>query len=176
MGIRERKDREKEEMRNLILETAYDMFLKLGYADTSLREIAKKMEYSPGTIYLYYKDKDALFYDIQTKCFDMLVQQYQKTAKLKDPLERLKQIGTVYMDFNIKNPQCFNLMFMLDAPLGALVKTDRWEGYGNVAGFFRQTVVECIEKGVIRFTSPVEASLEIWSLAHGGSEEERSCC
>src|SRR5690349_15887583 len=144
MGIIERKEREREEMRNLIVDAAFEMFLKEGYAGTSLRLIAKKIEYSPGTIYLYYRDKEALFFDIQAKCFQNLIAQYQQTEKIKDPLERLRQIGTIYMDFSARNPQCFNLMFMMDGPLSELKKTDRWEKYGNVAGFFRYTVAECI--------------------------------
>lgn len=167
MGIIERKEREREEMRNLIVDAAFEMFLQEGYAGTSLRLIAKKIEYSPGTIYLYYKDKEALFFDIQSRCFNLLIAEYKETEKIKDPLKRLRQIGTVYMDFNARNPQCFNLMFMMDGPLSELKKTDRWDKYGNVAGFFRYTVVECIEKGLINYTNPAEAAIEIWSVAHG---------
>lgn len=167
MGILERKEREREEMRNLIVDAAFEMFLKEGYAGTSLRLIAKKIEYSPGTIYLYYKDKEALFFDIQNKCFHNLIAQYKEVEKIKNPLERLRQIGTVYMDFNARNPQCFNLMFMMDGPLSELKKTDRWEKYGNVSGFFRFTVAECIEQRLIRYTSVAEAAIEIWGVAHG---------
>ena len=76
MGISERKERKKEEMKKNIQDAAFEMFVKEGYAGTSLREIAKKIEYSAATIYLYYKDKDALFYDIQIQCFKKLIQSY----------------------------------------------------------------------------------------------------
>jgi AcrR family transcriptional regulator len=167
MGISDRKEREKEEMRKLIMDTAFQMFLKEGYGGTSLRDIARKIEYSPSTIYLYYQDKEALFYDIQTKCFHELIERYQTVEKIQDPLERLKEIGVVYMDYNIKNPQCFNLMFLLDSPLCAMTREDRWEKYGNVAGFFKYTVAECIEKKRINYSDPVAAGVEIWALAHG---------
>lgn len=167
MGILERKEREREEMRNLIVNTAFEVFVKEGYSGTSLRLIAKKMEYSPGTIYLYYKDKDDLFFDIQQRCFHMLIAQYQETDQISDPLERLRQIGIIYMDFNTRNPQCFSLMFMMEGPLSELRKSDRWEKYGNVAGFFRYTVAECIDKGLIKYTNIAEAAIEIWSVAHG---------
>ena len=167
MGISDRKEREREEMRNLIMNAAFDMFLKEGYEGTSLRLIGKKIEYSPGTIYLYYKDKDALFFDIQTRCFQNIVEQYKKLEKITDPLKRLEQIGLVYFDYNIRNPQCFNLMFLLDAPLGELKKQNRWEGYGNASGFFRVTVAECIEKRLITYTELLPAALEMWGLVHG---------
>ena len=63
MGIAERKEREKMEMHDRILQAATVMFLEDGYEKTSIRNIADKIEYSPATIYLYFKDKDELHQD-----------------------------------------------------------------------------------------------------------------
>ena len=52
MGISERKEREKQEMRRKILDAAFEMFVEVGYERTSIRAIAEKIEYSPATIYL----------------------------------------------------------------------------------------------------------------------------
>ncbi|MBI2419199.1 MAG: helix-turn-helix transcriptional regulator, partial [Ignavibacteriales bacterium] len=57
MGISERKEREKSEMRELVLQTALKLFIDKGYDNVSIRKIANVIEYSPGTIYLYFKDK-----------------------------------------------------------------------------------------------------------------------
>ena len=105
MGIKERKERDKDNMRKIIIDAAFDMFLIEGYDGTSLRKIAKKIEYSPGTIYLYYKDKDALFFEIQAICLRNLLNAYQEVVKLENPFERLRQMGHAYMKFNIENPQ-----------------------------------------------------------------------
>lgn len=64
MGISERKEREREEMKTMITTAAMKMFLEDGYAKTSIRNIADAIEYSPGTIYLYYKDKDELLFEV----------------------------------------------------------------------------------------------------------------
>jgi AcrR family transcriptional regulator len=53
MGISDRKEREKQEMKQLIIDAAMRMFVEDGYEKTSIRNIADKIEYSPGTIYLY---------------------------------------------------------------------------------------------------------------------------
>lgn len=166
MGISERKEREKEEMRKRIIDAAFEMFVKEGYTATSLRLIAKKIEYSPATIYLYYKDKDALFFDIQTRCFDMLVSKYKKIEHLP-PFERLEAIGYIYMEHHLKNPQCFNLVFLLDSPLSEFKRQDRWEKYGNALGFFRFTVAECIEEKLIDYSEVLPACIEIWGFVHG---------
>lgn len=167
MGITERKERQKEEMKKNIQDAAFEMFVTEGYAGTSLREIAKKIEYSPATIYLYYKDKDALFFDIQIQCFKKLIQSYSKVVEIKNPFERLKEMGIAYMKHNMKNPQCFNLMFLHDSPLEGLKREDRMDKYGNAIGFLRDTVKECIKQKLITEKNEMNVRLEVWGLTHG---------
>lgn len=167
MGISERKEREKEEMRKIIVDAAFKMFLTEGYAGTSLRELAKKIEYSPATIYLYYKDKDALFFDIQARCFKMLVSSYVEVVKVKDPYERLKKMGYAYLKFNMENPQCFNLMFLHNAPLTEFKKENRMEKHGNAVGLLKDTVRECVEQKLLKKSDEILLRLEIWGLTHG---------
>src|SRR5712692_10648091 len=60
MGVAERKAREKEELKQEILDAARGLFVRDGYESVSMRKIAAKIEYSPGTIYTYFKDKDEI--------------------------------------------------------------------------------------------------------------------
>ncbi|CAN5367504.1 TetR/AcrR family transcriptional regulator [soil metagenome] len=167
MGISERKEREKDEMRKIILDAAFEMFLTEGYSGTSLREIAKKIEYSPATIYLYYKDKDALFFDIQARCFKNLLAAYSDVVKIKDPFDRLRQMGYAYMKFNIDNPQCFNLMFLHNSPLTEFKKENRMEKHGNAVGFLRDTIHECVANNQVKGSDEMILRLEVWGLTHG---------
>ncbi len=64
MGTRERRERQKENLRQEIFDAASDLFSKEGYGQVSMRKIADKIEYSPATIYLYFKDKDDLLHQI----------------------------------------------------------------------------------------------------------------
>ena len=69
MSVAHRKQREKEEMRELILDASRSIFLEKGYHQTSIRNIAEKIEYSPGTIYLYFKEKDEIFHALHEEGF-----------------------------------------------------------------------------------------------------------
>lgn len=60
MGTRERKERQREELRRLILETAAEIVSQEGMAHLSIRRLAERIEYSPRTIYLYFTDKEDL--------------------------------------------------------------------------------------------------------------------
>ena len=69
MGITDRKEREKQELKDLILKEAKAVFLEEGYEKTSIRKIADRIEYSPTTIYLYFKDKSELLLELHKQSF-----------------------------------------------------------------------------------------------------------
>ena len=61
MGVKERREREKLETRDLILEAARELFANEGYEGVSMRKLAEKIEYSPTAIYVHFADKEELF-------------------------------------------------------------------------------------------------------------------
>src|ERR1035441_221066 len=83
MGVVERKTRERKALREEILDAARQIFVTEGYDGVSMRRVAEKIEYSPTTIYLYFKDKSDLMYEICQETF----------AKLRRSLEAIQQEG-----------------------------------------------------------------------------------
>ena len=64
MGISERRERDRQAVRSKILDAARDLFAAEGYDAVTMRRIAEAIEYSPTTIYLHFKDKDALIREL----------------------------------------------------------------------------------------------------------------
>ena len=77
MGLRERRAREKEDLRQEILDAARDLFIREGYEAVSMRKIADRIEYSPTTIYLYFRDKSELFDCLSEQAFGKLLEKLQ---------------------------------------------------------------------------------------------------
>lgn len=167
MGISERKEREKQEMRKRILDAAFEMFVSEGYERTSIRNIAEKIEYSPATIYLYYKDKDQLLYDVQAEAFNLLMAEFDKVKHIAEPFERLRALGRVYVDFAIAHPQYYDLMFVLTAPMNAIKDHTIWENGCCAFHFLKEIVTECVAKEKLRFTNVDLGCLQVWSMVHG---------
>jgi AcrR family transcriptional regulator len=167
MGILERKERDRVEMRQRIIDVAIEMFVHDGYEKTSIRNIAEKIEYSPATIYLYYKDKDELLYDVQALAFDKLGQTFQAQVTATDPLKRLEQIMKTYVRFGKKNPELYDLMFIIRAPMNVVEDKGMWLNCHDSFGALVQCLTECIEKKLIRFNDVMVAALSVWSLGHG---------
>lgn len=169
MGIVERKEREREEMRELILEAARKLFLAQGFDKTSIRNIAEAIEYSPATIYLYYKDKNELLYSLHEAGFRKMMVEFTSADAIKDPFEKLVALGNQYLKFAIDNPELYDLMFIMDAPMETLsCREEVWDEGARSFEFLKITIAECIEAGHFKKTTDIEnASLTIWSFMHG---------
>lgn len=177
MGIVERKEREKQEMRDLIIQEAARIFAIEGYENTSIRSIAKQIEYSPATIYLYFKDKNELLYAIHELTFGMLLNDMQQVLTIENPLERLRTIGHIYLEFSLKYPEYYNLMFNLMKPMQELENEKPWEwGSGKQAFAFLESVAqECIDKRLIKGRDAQSIAFYNWAFVHGLCSLHNSC-
>ncbi len=167
MGISERKERKKKEMRNIILETAMKLFLEKGFLNVSIRRIAEKIEYSPATIYLYYKDKNEILYDLHALGFEKLYSMQKKLLAIKDPFERLYEHARVYISFAMKNPEYYDLMFIMRGPAEKIKEKEHWETGLRAFDFLRENVKECIDAGYLPAVNPDVAAFALWSFTHG---------
>lgn len=166
MGISDRKEREKLEMKQRIIDAAMHMFLEEGYEKTSIRNIAERIEYSPGTIYLYYSDKDELLHEVQRLAFGKLYEFFLEKATSKSPFKRLEQITQAYIEFGHAQPELYDLMFIIRAPMNK-VEEQGWKNGGACFHYLVETLIECVEKKLIRFTDVNVAALSIWGMVHG---------
>jgi AcrR family transcriptional regulator len=166
MGVSERKEREKLEMKELIKAAALKLFLEDGVAKTSIRNIADEIEYSPGTIYLYYKDKDELLYEVQSNAFGKLLEVFRENATHNDPVERLLEISRTYITFGLNNPELYDLMFIIRAPTNVDEEIHKANG-GNCLDFLTDCLAACAESGRLVVPNVQLATLQVWATAHG---------
>lgn len=168
MGIADRKEREKLEMKRLIMDAAMRMFVEAGYEKTSIRNIAERIEYSPATIYLYYKDKDELLYDVQAQGFAQLLTAFQQNATSKEPLKKLEQMCKEYVRFGMEHPDIYDLMFIIRAPMNKLEESGaKWDNGEACFQFLVETLEQCMEQKLIKFTDKMVGALSVWSMVHG---------
>jgi AcrR family transcriptional regulator len=116
MSIAKRKAQEKLEMHNLILDSARKVFLEKGYELTSIRHIASEMNYSPGALYFYFKDKNEIFQELHKEGFQLLVREIKTLDGIDDPYERFKALGLVVIRFAQNHTDYYNLMFLVSEP------------------------------------------------------------
>ena len=95
MGIAERKEREKEDVRKKILDAAHDLFEAQGYENVTMRAVADAIEYSPTTIYLHFANKDALVEALCFEDFERLSARMNQAPLPENPIERMRALGRV---------------------------------------------------------------------------------
>ena len=169
MGSAERRTRERTETRQRILDAAREMFVERGYEATTMRAIADRIEYTPTAIYHHFRNKEALLAELCAADFRALASAFQKIGRIEDPIERLRRSGQTYVDFGLRHPMQYQLMFMTRKPtevLTGLRSTDPSEGS---YAFLQQTCADAIAAGRIRpeYQDPEELALMAWSALHG---------
>lgn len=171
MGTRERREREKAEVRRAILGAARELFVERGYEAVTMREIAKRIEYSPTAIYLHFADKKAVMEAICDQDFLALAQRFQKVATIADPIERMKAAGQAYAEFGLRHPHHYQLMFLTPHPPHDPAESAIEHGNPDQDGyaFLRWTVSEAIAAGRLRpeLDDPDLISQLVWGSLHG---------
>lgn len=172
MGTKERRDREREEIRTRILDTARELFVSEGYEAVTMRKIADRIEYSPTAIYFHFKDKEALLKEICQLDFYSLARELSTIPAGLDPIEKLRAIGLGYIRFGLEYPNHYRLMFMTPHP-PVTQEDDDLVQHGNpesdAYASLRLILSEAVAKGRIR---PEMADVELlsqtmWGGVHG---------
>lgn len=168
MGIQERRLREKEALRQRILEAASELFVTEGFQNVSLRKIAEKIEYAPSTIYLYFEDKHELLNAICTEIFLELTACLEKLdAEPISSEERLRRGTRAYIEFGLKHPQHYLLVLCLPAPKDVtLPPPDMNPGLEAFDGL-RKCLKRGIEDGSFRKMDLEVLSQTTWMMMHG---------
>src|SRR6056297_2970000 len=99
MGIHERKKREKQKRRKDIINAARKVFSIKGFNSATMEEIASEAELSPGTIYLYFKNKEELHTSLSIDILKYLSIQIHKVVNLDICVEeKIERFRDVFID------------------------------------------------------------------------------
>jgi len=107
---------EKQQLKTLIIDAARALFVSKGVEAVSMREIAKRIGYSATSIYLHFKDKEALLRAICDTDFLALANSLNDIMQIEDPVDRMVALGHGYAEFALTHPNHYRLMFMTPHP------------------------------------------------------------
>ena len=117
MGIQERKQRERERRRQQIIVAAKRVFSEKGYSKSTMEDIAREAELSPGTLYLYFKNKDELYASLSLRILQYLNIRLEDVKREKDvePREKIDAIKEALFDVYQFDPMILINMFHLQS-------------------------------------------------------------
>lgn len=151
----------------MILQAALRLFLDHSFDKTTMRRIADAVEYTPGALYSYFKDKDEILYALHTRGFEkFMAMQRAELLDVVEPMERLRAIGRVYVRFGLANPEYYHLMFIARSTGKKIVEKESWDPGMQAYMLLRDTMAAVIDTHGLA-VDPDVASYTCWSAVHG---------
>jgi TetR/AcrR family transcriptional regulator len=150
MGIQERREREKEQRRNEILNAAEKVFFSKGLNHATMDEVAEAAELSKGTLYLYFKNKEDLYFAITLRSMTILRTMFQDAVKEFDKgIEKVRAIGKAYHKFSYQYKNYFDMMMHFEAVRSSLnLDANVFDEMHLHGQSVMQVLVEAIEFGI----------------------------
>ena len=174
MGVRERKQREKERRRQQILVAAKRVFVKKGYSRATMESIAKEAELSAGTIYLYFRNKNELWATLTLRVLHYLLIRLDHLHSQTDLDHKGKtsQLMAVLLEAYELDPMIFKKLFdlqtsetpkELNTDLIHEINSLRRQTIKKIAAIFQQG----INPGICPDRHPMEIADIVWSMFSG---------
>jgi AcrR family transcriptional regulator len=174
MGIQERKERERERRRQQIIVAAKRVFSDKGFSRATMEDIAKEAELSPGTLYLYFKNKDELYASLSIRILQYLLIRLEHVAKeantsLGARMESLKKAMLDVYDFdplviiNMFHLQSSDTLRNLSPDLLAEIEDLSRKALGIMARILEKG----IQEGVFIDRHPFALADILWALFSG---------
>lgn len=100
-----------DELRELIVQASTDLIHENGLAGLSAREIARRIDYSPGTLYNSFDNLDDLVLTIEGRMLDRLAEALDAVPRDGTASERVYGMAERYLKFADENPRLWSLLF-----------------------------------------------------------------
>jgi len=174
MGIQERKEREKERRRQQILVAAKRVFSAKGFSKATMEDIAREAELSPGTLYLYFINKDELYASLSLRILHYLNIRLEHVVNEKEltPEQRITALKNALFDVYEFDPLILINMFHLQSSetlkrlsphLKTEIETLSRRALNTIADVFRDGIAD----GRYIDRHPVALADIFWSLFSG---------
>lgn len=116
MGTIERREREKLQRREDIVDAAEKVIFSKGYEVATMDDVAKEAELSKGTLYLYFKSKEELYFAIVLRAFKIMHQMMaEESGKYETGLQKVRATGDTYVRFGKEYPDYFNALMYYES-------------------------------------------------------------
>jgi AcrR family transcriptional regulator len=154
-----------EELRELIIQAATEIVAQHGLEGLSAREIAKRIGYSPGTLYNVFENLDDLLLTIEARLLDRLAERLAKTDSSGTPQQRLRRLAGAYFAFTQERPKLWNLLIEHRIPAGREVPGWYQAKLESLLAPLEEAIAPLIEE---RDTGAQKrAARTLWASLHG---------
>jgi AcrR family transcriptional regulator len=171
MPPKNKSPEEREKIRVRILDAARTLFVEQGIEAISMREIAKKINYSATILYHYFADKEALLQSVCDEDFLALAVSMRDILQLPDLITRIQALCKCYVQFALEHPNHYRLMFMTPRAPCNIKKTAIQQGNPEKDAYaqLELVVLEAFESGIFKpeLNDYELIAQTLWASMHG---------
>ena len=166
MGIKERRQRERRELRDGILAAAREIAANEGWGAVTIRKIAERIEYSPPVLYEYFDSKEDLLLELVRMGYAAQLGAVESARDASDdPEEALLGMARAWCRFAFGSPDLYQVMYGLGG-VSFPVPELRKEGE-KIAEVMERAIGEVLRKNGKNATGVRDKVVLGWGTLHG---------
>ena len=166
MGIKERRQRQRQQLREGILAAAREIASEEGWRAVTIRKIAAIIEYSPPVIYEYFDSKDEILLELMRQGYAEQLEAVERARRAaENPEEALIDVGHAWLDLAFKSPDLYQVMYGLGGVSFPVTELRR-EGE-KIAEVLRETIEEILVRNGKEAEDVWGKVNMLWGTVHG---------
>jgi len=166
MGTKQRRERERQEIRQSILSAARQIAVEEGWQAVTTRKVAERIEYSQPTIYEYFDNKEAILLALLYQGFESVLAAMQAArAQSQQSEEQLLAMSRAYWNFAFSCPELYQVMHGLGGV--SFTHADTPASARAIFALLRETVQSWMQAHNIVLDEPDAPVDAIWGAVHG---------
>ncbi|MDR5738512.1 TetR/AcrR family transcriptional regulator [Caballeronia sp. LZ016] len=152
--LRQHKQRQRDALRERILEVSRGIVRSEGLASLSMRKLADAIDYSPAALYLHFRSRGEIARALREEGHAQLRAAFAPHATLADPAARLRAMGRAYVEFSMAEPEMYRLMFMEPADAAGAADTAMLSVFADAFA-------------ALKAVAPLACAQALWANLHG---------
>ena len=170
------RERRHQRTQQAIIDAARQIIRETGVDSLSIRAIAERIDYSPAGLYEYFGSKEEIVAAVCDQNFERFARRLSQVDAALPPAEYILELGLSYIDFALRNPDSFLLMFtafplsQINQKHGAEELMASMQEEDSAFAILVRGVQRCIDEGIYHVRpgfSLMEMAYTLWSLVHG---------
>lgn len=163
--VAHRRARDRDSVRLVLIDAAREVLAQEGYDGLTIRRVAERAEYSLGTVYGYFADKDDLLYSLVHEDFTRLTERLRAIRETHEGVTAVRAMLLSYAEMGLERPESYQVMFMFRPKLARRNASD--DSDEHAYSIFRSCVVAAMERGEFRRMDPDVVAQILWAAIHG---------
>jgi AcrR family transcriptional regulator len=155
-------------LRERIIETSRELLINEGYKNLSMRKIAKQVDVSATSIYIYFDSKDHLLHALMEEAINELSNTLEQSIEgIDDPIQQLKAMANAYIGYAVDSPKQYQIIYLVRSDEMSRYPKEKFRRARRGYELVQASIEEANKRGQLSEDHPRTAAYVFWAQLHG---------